>query len=133
MKFLRACYNPRLIVALVAVAVGIFLVAPGAIVVAAPFLFLAICPLSMLVTMRTMGGMEKMDRSQPTEPTGEPAPAPSAVPADPAAALRAQLAAAQAEQWRLVDELARLDREANPVHNATSSLPEMGHRAAEAR
>ncbi len=131
-KFLRACYNPRVIVALVAVAVGVFLVAPGAIVVAAPFLFLAICPLSMLVMMRTMGGMEKMDRPQASEPAGAPALAPSAVPAEPAAALRMQLAAARAEQQRLADELARLEHEADPVPDAASPLAEMGHRAAEA-
>ncbi|MDA8201237.1 MAG: DUF2933 domain-containing protein [Chloroflexi bacterium] len=132
MKFLRACYNPGVIVALVAVAVGVFLVAPGAIVVAAPFLFLAICPLSMLVMMRTMGGMETMDRSRPSEAAGELAPAPSAVPADRAAALRIQLAAARAEQRRLADELARLEHEADQVPDAASPLAEMGHRAAEA-
>lgn len=133
MKFLRACYDPRVIVALVAVAVGVFLVAPGAIVVAAPFLFLAICPLSMLVMMRTMGGMEKMDRPQASEPAGAPALAPSAVPAERAAALRMQLAAGRAEQQRLADELARLEHEADPVPDAASSLPGVAHRAAEAR
>lgn len=127
MKLLRACYDPRVIVALVAVGVGIFLLAPGAVAVAAPFLFLAVCPLSMLVMMRTMGGMQASD------PAAAGTSAPSATPADRAAELRLQLGAARREQQRLADELAQLQTEAELVPDAASSAPGAGQRAAEAR
>jgi len=129
MKLLRACYDPRVIAGLVAVAIGIFLFAPGAIVVAAPFLFLAVCPLSMLVMMRTMGGMHAMDAPQPSNPA---ATAPSMAPGDRASALRLQLAAKRLEQQQLADELAQLQNGIDPARDAPSSVTGTARRAAEA-
>ena len=128
MKLLRACYDPRVIAALVAVGVGIFVVAPGAVAVAvaAPILFLAVCPLSMLVMMRTMGGM------QPSDPTAAGSAAPSTAPAEQAAELRVQLAAARREQQHLADELAQLQSEADLVP-AVPAPPQKQVTAAEAR
>lgn len=57
MQILRMCLNPRVIVALAAAAVGIYVLAPGLFAAALPLLVLAACPLSMLIMMRAMGGM----------------------------------------------------------------------------
>lgn len=57
MQMLRMCLNPRVIAALAAVAVGIYVLAPGLFAAALPLLVLAACPLSMLIMMRAMGGM----------------------------------------------------------------------------
>lgn len=124
MKFLQACYNPRVIVVAVAIAAGVFLVAPGALAVAAPFLFLAICPLSMVLMMRTMGRMETMDRTSSSESSGDASLTPAG-PAARAAALRMQLAAVDREQRRLADEITGLDGEAGRVPTASDPLGRM--------
>ena len=54
MKMLKMCLHPKVIAAMVAVSAGVWLVAPGWFAAALPILFLAICPLSMLVMMKLM-------------------------------------------------------------------------------
>lgn len=54
MKMLKMCMHPKVIAAMVAVAAGVWLVAPGWFAAALPILFLAICPLSMLLMMKMM-------------------------------------------------------------------------------
>ena len=51
---LKMCLNWKVLAGLAAVAVGIYFIAPGAFAAAAPVLFLAACPLSMIVMMRMM-------------------------------------------------------------------------------
>ncbi len=69
------CLNWKVIAALAAVGVGIYLVAPGVAAAAVPLLVLALCPLSMLLMMRAMGSMSR--------PTSDP---------DEVARLRAEIA-----------------------------------------
>ncbi len=51
---LRMCLDWRVLVGLAAVEVGIYAVAPSAVVAALPILALAACPLSMLLMMKAM-------------------------------------------------------------------------------
>lgn len=53
-KMLKVCLDWRVLVGLVALGVGIYVVAPGAVVAALPILSLAACPLSMLLMMKAM-------------------------------------------------------------------------------
>jgi hypothetical protein len=57
MNALKMCLNWKVMVALAAVGVGIFVFAPGLAAAALPFLVLAICPLSMLLMMGAMNNM----------------------------------------------------------------------------
>lgn len=75
MKSLRMSLNWKVLVALAAVAVAIWVIAPNALVKAVPLLLLAACPLSMLLMMWVMNrGMKAGHHpSQPaleTSPTG---------------------------------------------------------------
>jgi hypothetical protein len=54
-KMLRACLNWKVIGGLAAVGLGIWFIAPNALVAALPFLLIAVCPLSMMFMMRGMG------------------------------------------------------------------------------
>lgn len=73
MNMIRMCLNWKVVAALAAVGVGVWVVAPGAIAPALPLLLLAACPLSMAVMMWAMrrgdgahGHMEaKTDEPQP--------------------------------------------------------------------
>jgi len=50
------CFNRKVLVGLAAIAIGLFVFAPGQAVAALPLLLLAACPLSMIFMMRMMGG-----------------------------------------------------------------------------
>lgn len=100
MNLLKACYDWRVITALAAVGISVFFLAPNLIGAALPLLLVAVCPLSMILMMKMMGGHE----------SGQPAVA--ANPVDRAEGLRAELAASRREQQRLVRELE--DIEADP-------------------
>ena len=56
MKMLKMCLNWKVLVGLVAVGLGLYAVAPGAMADAIPILALAACPLSMLLMMKVMHG-----------------------------------------------------------------------------
>ena len=51
------CFNKKVLIGLAVVAVGVLLAAPELLGRALPLLFLAACPLSMVLMMRAMGGM----------------------------------------------------------------------------
>lgn len=50
------CFNPKVLGGLALTALAVFLVAPGAFSAVLPLLFLAACPLSMVLMMRAMSG-----------------------------------------------------------------------------
>ena len=58
MNMFKMCLNWKVLAGLAVVGVGIFLVAPGLALAALPLLLLAACPLSMLLMMKSMGGMQ---------------------------------------------------------------------------
>ena len=98
MSVLRTFADMRVVVVvLVAVGVGLALIAPNMISSAIPLLIVAACPISMVVMMRSMGSHESSpsvgaDRSQGRR--GQ---------------LQDQIAAIQLERLQLERELARLD------------------------
>lgn len=98
MKVLRACYDWRVITALAAVGGGVVLFAPSLIGAALPLLIVAVCPLSMMIMMKTMGGHDQ-----------NATPAAAAQPMDRVEQLRTELAASRLEQQRLARELEGLE------------------------
>lgn len=91
MNILRACLDWRVISGLVAVGIGVYVVNPALLAAAFPLLLIAVCPLSMMLMMRAMGGQQAAPKATD--------------PAERAAQLRSQLAAASDEQQRLAREL----------------------------
>ncbi len=83
------CLNWKVIGALAAAGVGIYVFAPGWAAAALPLLIVAACPLSMLLMMRAMG---PMGSCKPTDGTD------GADDADEVARLRAEVAALRAER-----------------------------------
>ena len=94
MSILRACADWRVVGGFAAVGVGVAVFAPNLIAAAVPLLIVAVCPVSMLVMMRAMGG-------HPSTPN----PPEHSQPAQ----LRERLAASRLEQEQLEQELARLE------------------------
>lgn len=94
MSLLRACTDWRVIAGLAAVGVGVAVFAPNLIAAAVPLLIIAVCPVSMLVMMRSMGGHPStpnpLEQGRPTQ-------------------LRERLAASRLKQEHLQQELARLE------------------------
>lgn len=98
MNILRMCFDWRVLTALAALGVGVFLVAPGIAAAALPLLILAACPLSMMFMMKSMGGHQ--------------APAPEAPPADGGdreAHLRGELSELGRRREQLAAELALVE------------------------
>ena len=112
LNMLKACYDWRVISALAAIGVAVFVLAPNLILGALPLLLVAACPLSMILMMKTMGSHDASAQ-----------PRAAAAGHDRVAQLRAELAATQAEQQRLARELDDLERESLPARAATSSPP----------
>lgn len=113
MNLLKACYDWRVVTALGAVGVGVFVLAPTLIVAALPLLLVAACPLSMMVMMKTMSGHEASADL-----------APSAISGDRAEQIQAELAASRREQQRLMDQLDELRGQPSaPVPRAIGSSP----------
>ena len=54
MEALRKCFNPKVIIGLALVAIGIAVFAPNQLAAALPLLLLAACPLSMVIMMLMM-------------------------------------------------------------------------------
>lgn len=81
MKVFGMCINKKVVAGLAVVGLGVWWLAPGAIGAALPFLLIAICPLSMLVMMKAMNGMNGPQHGQ--QANGEPAR--QAPPAEPVA------------------------------------------------
>lgn len=116
------CFNWKVVAALAAVGLGIWVVAPN-LVAALPLLLLAACPLSMLLMMRGMQGGQcaslPQTQSQP-EPTSQPA-AVALTREEQIAVLKAQLAGVQAQQQAIAREIARLEAADAPA--AVSEAP----------
>ncbi len=81
------CFNWKVIAVLAAMGIGLYALAPGTAVAAAPLLVLAACPLSMLLMMRAMRSMG----SCKTKDDADANP-------DEVAQLRAEVAALRAER-----------------------------------
>jgi Protein of unknown function (DUF2933) len=101
------CYNWKVLAGLAAVAVGLFVVAPGLVLGALPLLFLAACPLSMLLMMR-MGGH---GQGQAHDQTADTLPR----VANPETTLEQRIMALAEEQRRLESELQRRQDAPEPV------------------
>lgn len=56
-KMLKCCLNPKVLIGLAGVAIGIAIFAPHALAAALPLLFVAVCPLSMVLMMVAMSKM----------------------------------------------------------------------------
>ncbi len=87
------CLNKKVIAGLAAVGVGVLLFAPNAIAAALPLLFLAVCPLSMILMMRAMSNGDRScsigDKQHPQTAT-----------MDEVAALRAEVQHLRADRAR---------------------------------
>lgn len=100
MNILRMCLNWRVAAGLGALGGALVLIAPEIGLAALPFLLVAVCPLSMMLMMNSMG---------PAQP---PVPSTSAESEpDRVAALRGELAELRRRQDRLAAELAEADRD----------------------
>lgn len=99
MKLFGMCLNWKVLAGLGAVGLGIFGFAPQLFAAALPFLLLALCPLSMLLMMGSMQGMN--DSRQ------------NAAPSTPGKNLSRseQIAQLKTQQIALADQLAALERE----------------------
>ncbi len=64
----KCCFNRKVLIGLAIVAGGLLLLAPGTLRSAGPLLFIAVCPLSMLLMMRGMS--RGTTTSCPTTPAG---------------------------------------------------------------
>ena len=102
---LRMCLNWKVLAGLAAVAIGIYVFAPGAFAAAAPLLFLAACPVSMLVMMKMMT-TGNAARNEPDPPTGGTSG--HSVGRDE---LSAELQRLQARQTAVADQLEALRRD----------------------
>ena len=72
MKLFGMCINWKVVAGLMVVAVGLFvLVSPGVARATLPYLLSAVCPLSMLLMMKSMGGMNSAGARAPS-PAGLP-------------------------------------------------------------
>ena len=87
MNMLKMCLNPKVIAALVAVGIGIYVAAPGLMVAALPLLLLAACPLSMLL----MGGAMMHGRGEPDQQRDPVPPSSRDETAEEIARLRAEV------------------------------------------
>ncbi len=118
MNMLRACYDWRVLTALAALGIGIYVVAPGLVAAALPLLVLAACPLSMLLMMKAMGGQQAPSSS---------APEPASV--GRVAALREELDTLGRRQEQLAEELRAIaaapgdDADDADVPDATATAP----------
>ena len=94
MKMLRMCLNPKVLLALAAAGVAVWLLAPGALAAALPLLLLAACPLSMVLMMAMMHRPGSQTEPPVTRVANE-------------RDIRAELTALQARQSQLLSQLER--------------------------
>ena len=104
----KMCFNWKVIAGLAVVAAGVYMVAPAAFAAALPLLFLAACPLSMLLMMKMMSGDSAQKAGEKTDSQATRAtPAQSADPDE----LDAELQRLQARQTAIADQLDAMRRE----------------------
>lgn len=100
MKMLKMCLEPRVLMGLAAVGIGVYALAPGVFTAVLPLLIIAVCPLSMVVMMVMMGrGSGEAKRPRDDGPADE-------------ADVRAELAQLHVRQEDLRARLASQRREA---------------------
>lgn len=97
MRMLKMCLNWKALAGLAVLGVGIYAIAPN-LAAALPILLLAICPLSMMFMMKSMG--ETQERQTPGE-------------ADGGLTREERLARPRTEQAELAEQIDALER--NPV------------------
>jgi len=119
------CLNWKVVGALAAVGLGIWVVAPNLVWAAVPLLVLSACPISMLLMMRGMQGAQCPAQPAQTSQAGEAQPTRD----EQLAELRGRLASVQAEQQAIAREIAELETA------QTAAVREIGGdgRTAEAR
>ena len=103
----KMCFNWKVIAGLAVVAGGVYMVAPAAFAAALPLLFLAACPLSMILMMKMMSGDNGQKGGDKAEST------PTGAVAQPANAdeLDAELQRLQTRQTAIADQLDAMRRE----------------------
>jgi len=120
MNMFKMCLNWKVIGGLAVVGLGVAVFAPNLIGAALPLLFLAACPLSMLLMMGAMkGGMKDMGSKGgacSTEPEQAEQPVRDTRPQTERIAGRTgELAALRRRQESLASEIAALERDDLPV------------------
>lgn len=113
-QMLKCCLNPKVLIGIAVVAIGVILLAPDLISRAFPWLLALVCPLSMLLMM---GSMAKMGGTQDSAQTSTPGPANagailpdvSVSPRARLALLRAQLQVLEEQRATTAAEIATLE------------------------
>ena len=103
----KMCFNWKVIAGLAVVAAGLYMVAPTAFAAALPLLFLAACPLSMILMMKMMDGDNTQKSGDQADSTRTDAVARSTNPDD----LDAELQMLHARQTAVADQLEAMRRE----------------------
>ena len=119
---MKMCLNWKVLAGLAVVGVGIFLVAPELALGALPLLLLAACPLSMLLMMKSMGGMQGSQCS--TAPQTQPTAVLAGSREEQLAQLRSQLESVQAQQAALAGRIAELQAAETPAARLSKALQE---------
>jgi UPF0716 family protein affecting phage T7 exclusion len=102
---LKMCLNPKVLAGIAVAGVAIYLVAPGLVAAALPFLLLAACPLSMLLMMWSMQHTQVQGQHTTQEP-------------DLGLTREEQIARLRKQQTALAAQLGGLEREeAHPSEN----------------
>lgn len=111
---MRMCVNKKVLMGAGVVALGVLVFAPQLMGGALPLLFLAVCPLSMVLMMRGMGGTAQRTAEAPSDtalatpaqrPVSAPSPDGTTTPGTTARELQDKLRALQAQQVALEDQL----------------------------
>ena len=116
------CLNWKVIAALSALGLGVWVIAPSFVGLALPLLIVLVCPLSMLFMMRGMGGSQCAAQSSHVR---QPA-ATALTREEQLAEMKSQLASLKAEQ----DTITREIGEMNAATGKTVPLGEHGRRMA---
>lgn len=130
---LKCCFNPKVLIGLGAVLVGVLLLAPNLVTSAFPLLLALVCPLSMLLmvgSMARMGNGQEGSASTPASVAND-----VATPVSPAARLNVLRATQQAlaeQSAAAASEIARLETAEPGTPNADQSLAADRPQSAEA-
>jgi hypothetical protein len=114
MKLFGMCINWKVVAAVVAIAVGLFVFTPKLAAAALPLLVVAICPLSMLLAMGLMGRMNRGNHSTSAPDNGNQGSVPSSILAETSMVeipigRREQLAQLKAQQQVLSAKITALE------------------------